>query len=312
VTPANARASQSSTTAAPKPARDRTLFTAELSQALAESRRRDGAWGYYPGRAGRLESTCWALLALARHRGATVDIAPLRGWPAQKGWLIDVPGAPVNVAFNALAAVVLLQHPDGRPLAAPIVSNLVSTQGMALPQSDAIRQDNSLQAWPWIDETFSWVEPTAWSLLALKSARRQGIGQSSAIDVRISAGERLLVDRASRRGGWNYGNSNVYGQELWPYVPTTALALMAMQDRRAEAVVRAALQSLQKDSETERSAFALALAAICLRVYGVTASAIESALVDYLELSRSIGNLVGLAMGLYALSGAHDVDGFRL
>jgi hypothetical protein len=85
-----------------------------------------------------------------------------------------------------------------------------------------------------------------------------------------------------------------------------------MQDRRAEAVVRAALQSLQKDSETERSAFALALAAICLRVYGVTASAIESALVDYLELSRSIGNVVGLAMGLYALSGAHDVDGFRL
>ena len=266
MTAAGARTAQSSTAAAPRAVRNRALLTAELSQALADSRRPNGAWGYYPGRAGRLESTCWALLALARHRGATVDITPLRGWPAQNGWLIDVPGAPVNVAFNALAAVVLLQHPDGRTLAAPIISNLVSIQGIALPQSDAIRQDNSLQAWPWIDQTFSWVEPTAWSLLALKTARRRGIGQSSAIDLRITAGERLLVDRASRRGGWNYGNSNVYGQELWPYVPTTALALMAMQDRRAEAVVRTALQSLQKDSETERSAFALALGSICLQV----------------------------------------------
>lgn len=288
------------------------MLAAELSQVLAESQGRDGAWGYYPGRAGRLESTCWALLALARYRRAVVDIAPLRRWPAQKGWLIDVPAAPVNVAFNALAAVVLLQHPDGRTLASPIISNLVSTQGMALPQSDAIRQDSSLQAWPWIDQTFSWVEPTAWALLALKKARRQGSGQSSAIEARIQVGERMLVDRACRQGGWNYGNSNVYGKELWPYVPTTALALMAMQDRRNEAVVGAALQSLQKDSESERSAVALSLAAICLRIYGVAGPAIESGLVEYLELSRSIGNVVGLAMGLYALSGPQDADAFRI
>jgi hypothetical protein len=287
------------------------MLAAELSQALMKSQRRDGTWGYYPGRAGRLESTCWAVLALARHRAAPVDITPLRAWLTQKGWLIDVPGAPVNVAFNALAAVVLLQQVDGHKLAARIVTNLVATQGIALPKSEAIRQDNSLQAWPWVDQTFSWVEPTAWSLLALKKAR-QGVAPSPAVDARIRAGERMLTDRASRRGGWNYGNSNVYGQELWPYVPTTALALIAMQDRRAEAVVRAALESLQKDSETERSAVALAFAAICLRVYGVANSAIEGALVEYLEFSRSIDNVVGLAMGLYALSGSPDADAFRL
>jgi hypothetical protein len=288
------------------------VFAAELSGALADSQRPDGAWGYYPGKSGRLESTCWALLALARHRGAAVAVAPLRGWPAQNGWLIDVPGAPVNVAFNALAAVVLLEDPDGRTLAAPIVSNLVSTQGVALQPLGAIRQDSSLRAWPWIDQTFSWVEPTALALLALKKARRRGVGQPSAIDARIEVGERMLVDRACRQGGWNYGNSNVYGQELWPYVPTTALGLMAMQDRRTQAVVPAALQSLQKDSEIERSAVALALAAICLRIYGVAGTAIESGLVDSLELSRSIGNIVGLAMGLYALSGTQDADAFRI
>jgi hypothetical protein len=288
------------------------MLAAELSQALVDSQRRDGTWGYYPGRAGRLESTCWAILALARHQGAALDIAPLRGWPAENGWLIDVPGTPVNVTFNALAAVVLLQHPEGTRLAAPIVKNLVSTQGIALQPSDAIRQDQSLQAWPWIDQTFSWVEPTAWALLALKKALRVGAESSSAIDARIHVGERLLVDRACRQGGWNYGNSNVYGQELWPYVPTTALGLIAMQDRRTEAVVGAALQSLQKDSQTERSAVALALAAICLRIYGVAGSAVEKGLTEHLEFSRSIGNVLGLAMGLYALSGPQHADAFRI
>jgi hypothetical protein len=218
----------------------------------------------------------------------------------------------VNVAFNALAAVVLLQHAEGRRLAAPIISNLVSTQGVALPQSDAIRQDQSLQAWPWINETFSWVEPTAWALLAIKRARRQGGAQSSAAEARIRVGERMLADRACRGGGWNYGNSNVYGQELWPYVPTTALALMAIQDRRTEAVVGSGLQSLQRDSETERSAVALALASICLQVYGVAGSAVEHGLIESLELSRSIGNVVGVAMGLYALSGPQDADVFKI
>src|SRR5258706_177994 len=77
---------------------------------------------------------------------------------------------------------------------------------------------------------FSWVEPTAYALIALKKLRPvQGDGRS---DRSIAEAERMLYDRACAEGGWNYGNSTAYGVELPPYLETTALALLALQDRR--------------------------------------------------------------------------------
>ncbi len=63
---------------------------------------------------------------------------------------------------------------------------------------------------------------------------------------RIEIGERMLRDRACGAGGWNYGGSNVYGQELFPYVPTTALGLLAMQDHPGDPIVARALAWLSE------------------------------------------------------------------
>ena len=50
-------------------------------------------------------------------------------------------------------------------------------------------------------------------------------------DTRIRDGEAVLRDRVCVDGGWNYGNSNVFGKNLPAYIPTTAIALLALQDR---------------------------------------------------------------------------------
>jgi hypothetical protein len=274
-----------------------------LQEALLRLRNADGGWGYYPGKSSRLEPTCWALLALARQAGAPVDIAPLQRWPRAANWLVDAPGTPINYAFNALAALTLTQHPEGRALAAPVVTEIVRARGVRLEQATALRQDNSLQAWPWIDQTFSWVEPTAWCLLLLKKLRKdQPASLPAETAERISVGEQMLADRACKTGGWNYGGSNVYGQELWAYVPTTALALLAMQDRKSDPIVAKSLGYLQKDTGTERSAPALALAVMCLRVFGVDVASFEQDLVAKLDLSRTLGSTVALASSLYALA----------
>ena len=279
----------------------------DLREALLGLRNADGGWGYYPGKASRLEPTCWGLLALARHAGAPVDVAALRKWPREAGWLVDAERAPINYAFNALAALTLLQHPDGRSLAAPIATKLLQVKGVQLEQATALLQDNSLQAWPWIDQTFSWVEPTSWCLLLLKKLRHaQNALPPDVASERIQIGERMLLDRACQTGGWNYGGSNVYGQELWAYVPTTALGLLAMQDRRDDPVVAKSLQFLQKDAATERSAPALAMAMISLKVFGVPVAAFERDLLTRLDLSRALGSTVALASSLYALSDTRD------
>src|SRR5262245_25290515 len=178
-----------------------------LGEALLALRYPDGGWGYYTRKSRRVEPTCWALLALARQAGTPVDIAPLRGWARQEDWLVDATGAPINYAFNALAALTLLQNPDGAALARQVAGRLVTAKGVRLEQTDALRQDNSMQRWPWIDQTFSWVEPTAYCLLLLKKMRQEPGGaatpslkpQASSLPAeageRIQVGERMLLDR---------------------------------------------------------------------------------------------------------------------
>ena len=302
----------------PRGGADTTQVVSGLRQALLHTRNADGGWAYSAGKRTRLEPTCWALLALAAADGQPVDVGRLRSWPRHDGWLVDVDGAPPNQPFNALGALTLLQEPSAAPLAQAIVSNLLAAKGERYAQNEYSPQDNSLQAWSWIEGTASWVEPTAWSLLLLKKLRGNGTLTREADD-RIRVGEQLLLDRVCSVGGWNYGNAQVFGHDLWPYVPTTALALLALRDHPDVPAVKRSLEQLQSDLRTERSALAVALALVCLNVYGraprATGQPAANQLLDFgrtveRDLARLAArdletpgeNVLGQAIALYALS----------
>jgi hypothetical protein len=248
------------------------------------------------------------VLALAGDGGAGraaadpgINAGVIDKWPAQGVWRVDVPGAPVNFAFQALAALTLLGHPDFRTRAEVVAAGLLEVRGARFDQSAALRQDNSLQAWPWVDGTFSWVEPTAGALILLKKLRgRLGVG---AVKERIDLGERVLFDRVCSTGGWNYGGSNVYGQELFAYVPTTAWGILALQDRRNEPAVAKSIARLQTDAATEPTAQALALSVIAMRAIGSPSKAIADSLEKEVPRALELRNNMGIAMALYALGG---------
>ena len=96
------------------------------------------------------------------------------------------------------------------------------------PQHPAIRQNPNLQGWSWTDGTFSWVEPTAWCMLAVKKLARS----TPEAGARVAEAEKVLEDRACSGGGWNYGNPEVYGKSLLAHVPPTAAGVLALQNRR--------------------------------------------------------------------------------
>lgn len=279
-----------------------SVATDQLRHALAISRNVDGGWAYHASKRSRLEPTCWALLALAQAEDRAPETNVLMSWGRQGDVLHDVPGTPINIAFNAIAALTLQLTTPASPLAAGIFHRVVASKGITGPNQPELRQDNGLDAWPWVDDTFSWVEPTAWCLLALKHAVAHG--PLSGASARMAIGERMLVDRACRGGGWNYGNSNVYGRELAAYVPTTALALLALQDRPGERVVHEGLEWLQHNVLTEGSAVALSLSIICLRAHARSTTTIEKRLTELLEGRQVLGenDLLGTAMALYALT----------
>ena len=290
--------------------------------ATANSR---GGWGYYRGKEGRLEPTVWALLALAPTDRNTADLARDREFLAAcqraDGWLVENAAWPVHIGFNALALLILQSRSE---LIEPqqvkaLAAALVHTKGVQVPPSPSFAQDNSLQGWSWNPETFSWVEPTAWGTLALKKALRTGILSDSVARPRIEEAERLLFDRCCHDGGWNFGNANVMGRDLFPHVPTTAIALLALQDRRDNAAVLRSLGFLEAHWAEESSLFALGLTLISLAVHGRPTAAVEQRLRAHIaqqsDADRATlpsGSIHGCAVALCALSFKESGDAFRI
>jgi hypothetical protein len=278
-----------------------------LRQVLAGKANESGGWGYYSGKSSRVEPTSWALLALADtwdgepaawQRFAAPHLEFLKATQRDDGLLVDVPHAPPNFTANGVAACVLASREGGGPAIDRLIDGLVGVKGISVNAPDP-RQDNKLQGWPWMPDTFSWLEPTCWCVLALKKTRAR---TRKGVQARIDEADKLILNRSCEAGGWNFGNASALGQDLRPYVPTTALGLIALQDRQAEAVVGRSLAYLTQARVKEPSAMALALTALCLRIYDRPADDVEARLADDADRAERTGNLQALAMMLYALS----------
>ena len=267
-------------------------------------RNADGGWGYYAGKMTRLEPTCWALLALP-----DADPAVLRTWPSADGLLRERHDGQVNFAFHALALTALaargIEHTAGTDT---LAAALEHAKGIALPPPEHNRQNNSLQGWSWIPGTFSWVEPTAWALLALRRRQAAGKGVEAA---RLTEAETLLIDRCCAQGGWNYGNANMLGKDLRPYVPTTAVALLALQ-RKPYAAVTASVRYLEEAATSEASATALSLALMALSAHGRATSLVRERLVAQVDHTIGLGHQLGMAMALHTLKSDTPDGPFKL
>lgn len=291
--------------------------TSALTAALLQARGTDGGWGYFAADQSRLEPTCWGLLALlaTADRRSQVDLAASAAFLARAqrdhGLLVDRDDLPPNLGINGLVAILLAQHPEllAPEATARLILALEAARGIQLKQAPQLRQDNSLQGWSWIQDTFSWIEPTAWCLLALKRATDRS-GESAA---RIDEAERLLFDRVCASGGWNYGNPYVLDQVLDAYVPTTALGLLALHDRRDHEVVQRSLAFLEAERLSEASGMALGLTELCLRIYGRPSTDVERRLLNLYEDTAFMGNAAIQGLVLYALTAnEHDATAFRI
>ena len=282
-----------------------------LHAALVASRNADGGWGYQAGKRSRVEPTCLALLALGAG-GVDPDAGVLLRWERRGGLLIDPAATHANVAFTAVAALTAQYEPLRiSSHAAPLVDILLRHRGVTLPPSKTIVQDNALLGWPWLDGTFSWVEPTSWCLIAVKRWARM----HPALDrsVRIDQGEKLLRDRVCHEGGWNYGNPLVLGKSLLPYAATSALALIALQNWRDDPVVLRSSTSLRALCASEQSGFALGLSAIAFSLIGEPIDDVGGALATLWERTGFGGETVATALALYVVNGAADhYEAFRV
>lgn len=276
----------------------------------------DGGWGAASGGPSATEPTALAVMAL---RGAddpqaarSVDrgLVWLRerqrkdgSWPASDqvpmgSWMtslatLALAGSRIDRSRARAGGRWLLEQ-EGRPV--PWWSRLFF---FLFPRYDVIDLDLELKGWSWFEDSFGWVEPTAYALIALKTLRADL--PASPTRSRIEEGERLILDRMCEGGGWNYGNSRVYDEELWPYPDTTALALLALQDRPDLPEVRSSLDALDRMVTRNGSLLATALALLCHRVYGRPVETLSERIVEHLEAASPWIDVRGVALASLAL-----------
>jgi hypothetical protein len=78
----------------------------------------------------------------------------------------------------------------------------------------------------------------------------------------------MLIDRACSSGGWNAGNGVVYGTPLSPHADDTAIALLALSERKEIPLVQSAVQWLENTVQDLRSPWSLAWAILALAAHG--------------------------------------------
>lgn len=259
----------------------------------------DGGVPYYHGGGPSSEPTLLALLALFALGSPAGQAKPLLAWISSlqnpDGSLgLDPIHRDQGLWLTAVSAITFhyCGPKDARDRALGFIA---SFRSVTMANDPNVRQDNTIVGWPWVRDTFGWVEPTAWSVIALNVCGRGD-------DPRAVEGRRFLVDRRIPSGGWNYGNPGINDRELLPFWDTTGLALIALRDQAEGA--RAGLDLLEKDQDKIESLCGLAWTVMSLEGSGRDAARLRQRLFNVMNSLPDDGlNAAHFAAGLIALSG---------
>jgi hypothetical protein len=162
-----------------------------------------------------------------------------------------------------------------------------------------VRFDPDKYGWPWSPGTCSWVVPTAFSVIATKQFTT--CSRTRLSENRIRLGVEMLLDRVCADGGWNAGNSVVYGVPLGPHVEATAIALLALQDEPRGEVIERSLQLLRRLAPAVESISSLAWCILSLFVYQEPIELLKNRLATMVKDGAEVRNNATLATALLAL-----------
>jgi hypothetical protein len=288
-----------------------------LDQALSlllNQQNADGGWSAVAGKQSNTEATALAYLAL---NSVTADGSMTE---KAKGWLIKRQHAdgswPLNEGakgpswVTAMAVIALSEAADQRGALVKAGNWILEQEGgkpgllanlylFVTRQKRAVRLNQDLIGWPWTTGNFSWVEPTSYCMIALKKLRREL--PADAVQARLGQAEQMIYDRMCEGGGWNYGNSEVYEEKLWPYPDTTAFALIATQDRPDRKENQLSLSALDRMARQADSGLALSLSILCFSLYGKDVTGLKTLLTGRFAKTQFLGETKVLALAILAL-----------
>jgi hypothetical protein len=295
-----------------------------VCEALVRRQSSNGGWGYFHPAQPSIEVTCLVALALGGTEGLSTSaqetaVTSLLRWQNVDGSWPAFPGDTEGSWVTSLALTVLNTLGDGSGASDRASRWILEIRGREgywpwrwkFKVADRnVGFDPDKFGWPWTPGTTSWVIPTAFSLVAIKqftACRRSELSER-----RIRTGVEMLLDRACIGGGWNAGNSVVYGVPLEPHVEPTAIAMLALQDEPRSAVVQQSLYWLRRRAAKLQSISSLATAILVLFLYQDRIQELQERLSALVRDGVHIQNNATLAMAALALKCGETVHPFAV
>lgn len=238
---------------------------------LLELRGSEPGWGYRRESEPATEPTVLAALGLLASDGQS-SAASVTTNAAR--WLISIQRSDgaVGVSFKLqtpewpTSYALLLWQATGSSTT-PVTRGchwLLQHKGVTFPnpKDGALGHDTTIPGWSWVNDTYSWLEPTAMAVIALRRAGFQD-------HPRVRLGLAMINDRVIPEGGWNFGNNVTFGTSLRPKPAPTGMALVALADgSEPTPAVEKSLDYLSRELVRVRSAESLGWGLLGLAAWG--------------------------------------------
>ncbi|MHA3771590.1 hypothetical protein ACXR0O_08640 [Verrucomicrobiota bacterium sgz303538] len=250
--------------------------------------RRHAQGGFLSREAGgvRPDSTAWAILALraAEQHSDVIDSArtSLIEGQLSDGRIAVLPHNPSACWPTPLALLAWWGWQGGVEVANRAIQflNEVRVQTWEIdPVENQI--DPRLKGWAWVAGTSCWVEPTALAIFAIE---RYGPRTD-----RTNEGVRLLLDRQLPKGGWNFGNTVVYGSELYPTEETVGVVLTALADHCEQPKVERSISFIEQRLQRIRTPLTLAWGILGLAAWGRRPANADEWIAECLDRQKLFG-----------------------
>jgi len=241
-------------------------WSTSASSELLAGQNADGGWSYRSGQASATEPTALALLALSGIGDQELPPESAVNWLLARrrdDGLFTASAEHHEPSWLTPIAALALRERGHTAVSQAAVQALLWLPVFTIeaPPAGTYGYDTAIAGWPWTQGDFSFTEPTCLAMIFLKRCDHFS-------EPRVRDGARLLRDRALPAGGWNYGEPQVLGGDLFPTVLPTALALLALADEQDE-TTSAGLNWLLAQRGRISSLLSLGWAATALNVLGV-------------------------------------------
>jgi hypothetical protein len=288
---------------------DSPLLVEQASELLARQLK-SGGWSYIGSQQPSIEATCLGALALVGLNPQASERALLcfskhqlqsGGWPAfvpdrEPSWTTSL----ALITFSILA--------DTSAARERAVEWALTNKGKEghwfwrykFHVDKAVQFRPEFYGWPWMEGTCSWVISTGLMMVGIKQyVFCKPLAEASA---RLRLAARMLLDRSCPGGGWNAGNSVMYGVPLAAHVESTAIALLGLQAEPDHPVIRAGMDWLEKQALAEQGMASLSWTVLCLAASGREIAVVQAKIAEQLHDASALpSNTATLALGLLAL-----------